>query len=196
MKCSKTAMPGTDRYEVRADGTVLDKQTGLLWESNAAVNIRGRVLWQAAMDAATTLGDDWRVPTIAELMVVIDHSRVDPVTMLPRMMSDWYWSSSSYADGASYAWHVNFHSGCTNNTNKANVYYVRCVRCGTCVPRLEPSTLPNCDADLCAAGVALHEADDAIGRLREAVAVLEDRIRRASAAVDVALTPPDAEDRP
>ncbi|MBL0707903.1 MAG: DUF1566 domain-containing protein [Sulfurimonas sp.] len=39
-----------------------------------------------------------------------------------------YWSSSANVSDSSNAWIVNFNSGNTNNNNKSNKYYVRCVR--------------------------------------------------------------------
>jgi len=42
--------------------------------------------------------------------------------------SDNYWSSSVYVSNTKNAWNVNFKNGNTNNNNKANEYYVRCVR--------------------------------------------------------------------
>jgi hypothetical protein len=42
--------------------------------------------------------------------------------------SDNYWSSSSYVSDDKNAWIVNFKNGNTNNNNKTNENYVRCVR--------------------------------------------------------------------
>jgi hypothetical protein len=42
----------------------------------------------------------------------------------------WYWSSSSYAGGASYAWLVDFYNGYVDRNVKIGTHYVRCVRRG------------------------------------------------------------------
>ncbi|MBU0999107.1 DUF1566 domain-containing protein [Patescibacteria group bacterium] len=42
--------------------------------------------------------------------------------------SDNYWSSTTYANNTTNAWNVNFNNGNVNNNDKANSYYVRCVR--------------------------------------------------------------------
>jgi len=42
--------------------------------------------------------------------------------------SDYYWSSSVYVSNTKNAWIVNFKNGNTNNNNKTNKNYVRCVR--------------------------------------------------------------------
>ncbi|MDD5519039.1 MAG: DUF1566 domain-containing protein [Candidatus Omnitrophica bacterium] len=41
-----------------------------------------------------------------------------------------YWSSTTYANNTTNAWHVNFNNGNVNNNNKTNSYYVRPVRGG------------------------------------------------------------------
>ena len=42
----------------------------------------------------------------------------------------WYWSSSSYAGGASNAWSVAFHCGYVDYYDETLTVYVRCVRPG------------------------------------------------------------------
>lgn len=42
--------------------------------------------------------------------------------------SDNYWSSTTYIDNPNNAWNVNFNDGNTNNDDKTNPNYVRCVR--------------------------------------------------------------------
>jgi hypothetical protein len=42
--------------------------------------------------------------------------------------SMWYWSSSSYAVDASYAWYVSFYIGSVNHFVKTIAFGVRCVR--------------------------------------------------------------------
>ncbi len=39
-----------------------------------------------------------------------------------------YWTSTTYASNPTNAWNVNFNDGNTNNNNKTNANYVRCVR--------------------------------------------------------------------
>ncbi len=51
------------------------------------------------------------------------HRKVDHLST-----SDNYWSSSVYVSNSKNAWIVNFKNGNTNNNNKTNENYVRCVR--------------------------------------------------------------------
>ena len=39
-----------------------------------------------------------------------------------------YWSSSIYASNPNNSWNVNFNDGSTNNNDRTNTNYVRCVR--------------------------------------------------------------------
>ncbi len=59
--------------------------------------------------------------------------RVGDIFISPKQVdhlntSDNYWSSSVYMSNTKNAWIVNFKNGNTNNNNKTNEYYVRCVR--------------------------------------------------------------------
>jgi len=46
----------------------------------------------------------------------------------PNMPNDYFWTSSSYAANANYAWFVNFSYGSVSSSNKNYSYSVRCVR--------------------------------------------------------------------
>ena len=45
-------------------------------------------------------------------------------------VSNYYWSSTTYASGTNYAWHVHFGYGYTRNSYESNNGGVRCVRAG------------------------------------------------------------------
>jgi len=73
----------------------------------------------------------WHIPTIKELTSVIDYSIYNPAadeTKVPGIQSDFYWSSTAYADYTSYAWSVGFYSGYVDYDVKTGNGYVRCVR--------------------------------------------------------------------
>jgi hypothetical protein len=120
----------TDRYTKRPDGSILDTQTGLEWDAET----HGPMQWQRAMDYARDLWagghDDWRLPTIAELVGIVDYTRVIPATTMPGMSSDTLWSSSSHVGSASGAWYVYFYSGYVHFSSETSTFHVRCVRRG------------------------------------------------------------------
>ncbi len=87
---------------------------------------------------------DWRLPSRAELLSIVDFSQNEPGPMLdadyfPNVLNpdqinglhtDWYWSSQTAAGYARYGWTVNFNFGGTAQTNKNSVQHVRLVRGG------------------------------------------------------------------
>jgi len=81
--------------------------------------------WQEAMEYALSLGDGWRLPTIKELISIID---CDPACKIDNCRSSYYWSSTPYANFSSYACGVNFYNGYVYYSNKSYNSYVRCVR--------------------------------------------------------------------
>ena len=84
--------------------------------------------WDEAVEYANGLGNGWRLPTIEELISIIDLKRYDPACKIQNCVSSYYWSSSPNAGDSSYAWPVNFYYGYMSPSNKDYHYYARCVR--------------------------------------------------------------------
>lgn len=132
---------------------IIDANTGLWWQTDYAT---GKT-WQQAIDYAESLNtqeyagySDWRLPTIEELITLINYKRFDPASDFPDMPSDWFWSSSSEAsklgvyrplvDSAFsqteslnytlYAWSTSFYYGTVFYSGKVGGGKVRCVRDG------------------------------------------------------------------
>jgi len=110
------------RFKEVKDG-YLDTKTGLVWQAEDT----GVMTWDAAMSYAEKL-DGWRLPTIEELITIIDFSKYDPATELPGMSTGSYWGSSSSASNADNAWNVYFNGGHVSSYHKGSSRYVRCVR--------------------------------------------------------------------
>ena len=90
----------------------------------------GRMTWDDAVKYAASLGDGWRLPTVTELVSLIDYENFDPAidtTIFPDCCYK-YWSGSPYAYYSNYACYVSFVYGAVNYYYKTNLYYVRCVR--------------------------------------------------------------------
>ncbi len=76
---------------------------------------------------------DWRLPSVKELMSIVDHSRFNPaidITAFPATPSSTFWTSSSRANYTTDAWLVYFSYGDSDTAPKPNTYLARCVRGG------------------------------------------------------------------
>lgn len=116
------------RFERRED-CYHDHKTGLEWSLD---NISKELTWHNALSACTTLGYGWRLPTIQELLTLVEYEKSKPAAMLPNMRSFYYWSATIYDCYADDAWVVDFSYGNGFWYYKFNDYYVRAVRTQTC----------------------------------------------------------------
>ncbi len=114
------------------DGVVVDHATGLMW-SKATV-AKGKTWAEAkAVAEAVRLGGytDWRLPTRAELLTLVDDTRSNPAIDTSRFdcESDWYWTSTPLASSPSvFAWVVFFYDGYALYFRQVNGGRVRAVR--------------------------------------------------------------------
>jgi len=128
-------------YKDNGDGSVRDKETGLLWQKcsmgqTTNVTCSGTATtatWSAAMAYCEnlTLGgrSDWRLPSVNELKSLVDYSAYNPAintSYFPATVASSYWSSSTSVGNTTNAWYVGFYSG-TDSDGKTSSYYVRCV---------------------------------------------------------------------
>ncbi|WP_131667684.1 DUF1566 domain-containing protein [Psychrobacter pygoscelis] len=76
------------RFENINNGTVKDKQTGLIWQQcsigqtllNGQCNGEARDLtWKQALTEAKAYGEGWRLPNIKELNSILEQSCTDPM---------------------------------------------------------------------------------------------------------------------
>jgi len=135
-----TASP---RFTDNSDGTVTDNVSGLIWLKNA--NCYGTRNWQTALNDSNALASgscgltdssvagDWRLPNVRELASLVDY-QTNPAPTLPTghpftsVVSNGYWSSTSYVLSPSLAWYVGFVNGSVSIFNKSNLLYVWPVR--------------------------------------------------------------------
>ncbi len=80
-----------------------------------------------------TLGgfEDWRLPTIDELMYIANRSKRGPAidtSYFENVVSIRYWSSTTVVAYSNSAWYLNFNEGSGSWLDKSNSFYVRCVR--------------------------------------------------------------------
>jgi hypothetical protein len=149
---------GGPRYQDNGDGTITDLKTGLMWEQKTGTVAGGNAAacltalhdvnstctwaqatgdWINAVNAEGYAGyHDWRLPTVKELLSIVNYEAFDPV--IDPMFSghtallDGYWSSTPFNFSiAPHAWIVSFFSGSpTRITTDSSLPYVRAVRGG------------------------------------------------------------------
>jgi hypothetical protein len=117
-------------YTTTAD-TVTDTVTKLVWQRATGTPNQ----WGAAIaycDGLTLGGfSDWRLPTVAELLSIVDYGRSTPsinLVAFPGTSPTYFWSSSPYAPGSNLAWAVLFDYGLTIPDPTTNNRPMRCVR--------------------------------------------------------------------
>jgi hypothetical protein len=124
----------TGRYTVNG-GTVLDKQTKLVWQRTPSTTTYSLANAKTACAAAgaTLGGNGWRVPTIKELQTLIDYSQPYTTALIdgtafPSTGQDNFWSSTPLSGSTSMAWYVSFLYGNAASDVVTTAFYVRCVR--------------------------------------------------------------------
>ena len=122
-------------YIDNGNGTVTDIETKLMWQQGTA----GEMSWYNATryycPGLSLAGyNDWRLPTLDELMTLVDKSwGYNPAinrTFFPGTVASFYWSSTTGAGGTYGAWGVDFDYGHDDGYYKGYSYYVRAVRGG------------------------------------------------------------------
>ena len=122
------------RYTIAggASGTVFDNKTKLTWQRAVSGT---KYTWPNAKTACPSVGlsgAGWRLPTIPELLSLVDFSQpsgpyVDP-TAFPNTPSDFFWSATPVSGSTANAWPVDFSTGNSNGASTTSTYYIRCVR--------------------------------------------------------------------
>ena len=123
-----------DNMVINNDNTITDLSTGLMWqkyETNSKKN------WKSAISYCENLTQsnyfDWRLPDQKELKSIVNYSKYNPAMIkiyFPNIISDIYWSSTSYAKYNNQAWGLNFYNGDGNSEFKSSTCYLRAVRGG------------------------------------------------------------------
>jgi hypothetical protein len=138
--CNESDSPGIDvnpriainaRFSKLGDEMVGDSATGLVWAQKSL----GEMNWAKAKDACANLRvgghSDWRLPTIRELLTLVDYERHDPCidTDFFECKSTYYWTSTpAHSNPADSAWIVYFGNGGALWDDQDNGYRVRAVR--------------------------------------------------------------------
>ena len=139
---SAVEVPANVQSHFKIDGDVVtDVLTGLMWTRENVPG--GRKSWADAKKAAAaiTIGGytDWRLPTIRELLSIVDYEKSDPAidTAVFKCESAWYWSSTPYPPSpGDCSWGVDFGGGSSGWCFQGDEGFVRAVRVGQIVGSL------------------------------------------------------------
>jgi hypothetical protein len=90
-------------------------------------------VWIARLNAERFAGyTDWRVPTVQELLTIVDYKRaypaIDPLFTLAK--DDGYWSATEVVFSMDHAWGVDYTTGRVFFAQKTLTGHVRAVRGG------------------------------------------------------------------
>ena len=137
------------RFTINGDGTVSDRQTGLMW-AQCAQGLMGAECtgtatvhtWSQALRLTEATSDtrdrtDWRLPNIKELQSLVERSCFNPAinaTVFPNTIastSRFFWSASPDAFNTLGAWGVHFDDGTVGNNGRNFGRRVRLVRGGS-----------------------------------------------------------------
>jgi hypothetical protein len=112
--------------------TATDTKTRLEWRRDASPSATSQAGAQAY---CTMLGGGWRLPSVLELVSLVDEQRTGtpaPPALDPVFIGapEYFWSATSYAGGGSPAsgWIVNFENGDTLSQAVTTTARARCVR--------------------------------------------------------------------
>jgi len=119
-----------ERFIDNNDGTILDMETSLMWaKEGSSKELNFADAEKYCKDSKIGGFKDWRLPTVKELISIVDYEKYRPaINPVFKCESSWYWSGSSYADGADSAWVVYFGSGGVSWYGGSGGNYVRPVR--------------------------------------------------------------------
>ena len=133
-------VPSRAEFVDNGNGTVTDTATGLIWQQDGLRDLHGiyvKMTWKEALAYCEALGlgnkTDWRLPTIKELVSLVDTSRYNPAidtTCFPNAALSDYVSSTTHAPVTSGAKYVNFAYGYAMWDYKSRYNHVRAVRGG------------------------------------------------------------------
>jgi len=117
-----------------ASDVLTDPKTGLMWQDNSAAKYSKKD-WQGAISFCQKLHlagyDDWRLPTIKELIDVVRLSENNPAVKNSFKNvggSGYYWSATTDKSNKEFAWIMNFKRGYEYINYKTYERYIRCVR--------------------------------------------------------------------
>jgi Protein of unknown function (DUF1566) len=120
------------RYTITG-GTVYDTKTKLTWEQAAPSTTYTQASASNYCSLLNLNGTGWRLPTMMELMTLLDYSVGFPGTTIdgaafPSTPAGLFWTSTPLGTSTTTFWCVDFSQGGPTSDSASNSDYVRCVR--------------------------------------------------------------------
>lgn len=114
-------------------GVVKDNKTGLYWQQPAAPTTYSLAdaMTYCSSNTAALPGTGWRLPTVKELLTLVDDSVASPgptidASAFPSTPANVFWSSTPSGASSNF-WYVNFFNGSATSYDTLTGH-VRCVR--------------------------------------------------------------------
>lgn len=112
---------------------VVDEEKNIMWQDNTeSINHKENFTMAKVYCETLILNGyiDWRVPTIKELLSLIDvkNKKAAIIKEFEYTQSDIYYSSTKSIQQKNNYWFVDFASGVINTIDKKEKIYIRCVR--------------------------------------------------------------------
>jgi hypothetical protein len=113
---------------------VLDNTTGLIWDVGAYAAMNWADAKVHVKKLRTAGFNDWRLPSVQELVAILDYSRANPAIdkkAFPNCKSEWYWTGTiDVTFPSAFAWGVNLRNGGVLRNSQTGRSSVRAVRAG------------------------------------------------------------------
>jgi hypothetical protein len=128
-----TPPTGAGRFSASA-GVVSDNHTGLQWQQSLDATGYTSADAKTYCTANPLSGGGWRLPTLAELLSIVDYRLENPAidtTAFPGTPSEYFYTSDPYIETnnlPSLMWSVTFSNGISTFGNATRANRVRCVR--------------------------------------------------------------------
>lgn len=118
-------------YE-KSKNVVIDKQNKLIWQDNIEVTEYLETFITAKVYCENIVLNgyiDWRVPTINEILNIIDVTKKNAINKnFKYVKPNFYSTSTTFKENSELLWGVDFKSGMVVTTKKIDENYIRCVR--------------------------------------------------------------------
>ena len=118
-------------YE-KSNNIVIDKQNNLMWQDNDEVTeyLETAITAKVYCENIVLNGYiDWRVPTINEMINIIDVNEKNAINKNFKFIKpNLYSTNSSFIEDDEFLWAVDFKTGAITTDEKTDENYIRCVR--------------------------------------------------------------------